>query len=491
MPSNLRLQAQHAIYQQDNQLATFIKDIKLLSLDDQEKRLKSLAPKLLQTIVQHPAYACHPKQIITTDARYIFMRCGRRFGKSEAGGNWMARKIMSGATKLGLCGETYTKVEQIMLPTIVKHFGGILNKGISWDYNGSSHVLTFRDYPELIVYCWSADTQNRGHGIEYLWCDEVGSWNDKIPDKVKNTYVTLNYTVSESLYPQTLTTTTPDSFPLFWEWESEIAAGNADYHLTTGNMMDNPFLSEHYKQGQLKIALADGDRGKQEYFGELIYESADALFKKAWIDDNRLCDPDNHSHDQQKDLRWFLLALRDGKYSAVKRIRILVDPAVTNGKTSDETGIVVLAQAFNNEIYIWHDKTGKYSPHEWAQLVRALFKHYVQHFPDTRIVCETNQGGDLVVSNLNSIDHDLTKHIDTIHASKGKLVRAETAAAKYQRGKVHHIGYFDKLERQMTNYTGDTKMGSPDAMDAMVHGINSLFVAPNFTVRDLSALEGY
>jgi predicted phage terminase large subunit-like protein len=169
----------------------------------------------------------------------------------------------------------------------------------------------------------------------------------------------------------------------------------------------------------------------------------------------------------------------------------MVDPAVTNGKTSDETGIVVLAQAFNGDIYIWHDKTGKYSPHEWAKLVRALFKHYHQHFPDTRIVCETNQGGDLVVSNLNSIDHDLTKHIDTIHASKGKLVRAETAAAKYQRGKVHHIGYFDKLERQMTNYTGDTKMGSPDAMDAMVHGINSLFVAPNFTVRDLSVLEGF
>jgi phage terminase large subunit-like protein len=49
-------------------------------------------------------------------------------------------------------------------------------------------------------------------------------------------------------------------------------------------------------------------------------------------------------------------------------------------------------------------------------------------------------------------------------------------SAMYERGFVHHAGFFPMLEAQMTSYIpGDSK--SPDRMDALVHAISTVLVA--------------
>ena len=42
-----------------------------------------------------------------------------------------------------------------------------------------------------------------------------------------------------------------------------------------------------------------------------------------------------------------------------------------------------------------------------------------------------------------------------VHASRGKVTRAEPGAALYEQGRVHHCGRFDALEDQMCNWVPD------------------------------------
>jgi phage terminase large subunit-like protein len=60
-----------------------------------------------------------------------------------------------------------------------------------------------------------------------------------------------------------------------------------------------------------------------------------------------------------------------------------------------------------------------------------------------------------------------------VHASRGKLIRAEPIAALYEQHRVHHAGTFGALEDQMCDYV---PMGSksPDRMDALVWALTEL-----------------
>jgi hypothetical protein len=60
------------------------------------------------------------------------------------------------------------------------------------------------------------------------------------------------------------------------------------------------------------------------------------------------------------------------------------------------------------------------------------------------VVAEANNGGALVETVLRTIDRTLP--LTLVHASRGKLTRAEPIAALYEQGKVHHVGGFPELE---------------------------------------------
>ena len=97
-----------------------------------------------------------------------------------------------------------------------------------------------------------------------------------------------------------------------------------------------------------------------------------------------------------------------------------------------------------------------------------------------RIVAEVNNGGDMVGATLRMVDPNVA--FTAVHASRGKVVRAEPVAALYQQGRVHHIGTFPQLEDQMTNFTSDIDRVaagySPDRVDALVWAFTQLLVEP-------------
>ena len=121
-----------------------------------------------------------------------------------------------------------------------------------------------------------------------------------------------------------------------------------------------------------------------------------------------------------------------------------------------------------NHFYVLEDLSGRYSPEEWGRMV---VRTYYEWQAD-RIVAEVNNGGDLVERLIRTVDSNVPYR--AVHATRGKLIRAEPIAALYEQQRVHHMGTFPDLENQMCTYTGDRPKPSPDRLDALVWGLSEL-----------------
>jgi len=165
------------------------------------------------------------------------------------------------------------------------------------------------------------------------------------------------------------------------------------------------------------------------------------------------------------------------------RIEVAVDPAVSTNAGSDETGIVVVGRDDNNHGYVLADLSGKWQPHEWGEISVKAYHDWKAN----TIVAEKNQGGNLVKSNLRTVDPSIP--VKLIHASVGKEIRAEGASTAYKQQRIHHCGEFKKLEGQLLDFeTGlnRRRKGSPDRLDALVHGLNSILLGEPKKVRSMA-----
>ena len=191
--------------------------------------------------------------------------------------------------------------------------------------------------------------------------------------------------------------------------------------------------------------------GRQELLGEVLLDVPGALWKLDDIEKARLT------------------RAPDG----LVRIVVGIDPAVSSHEGSDETGVVVAGRDDRGHAYILEDLSGKYPPDAWARTAISAYHGWRAD----RIVAEVNQGGALVESTLRMVDPDVP-YIG-VHASRGKFVRAEPVSSLYEQGRVHHCGYFPKLEDQMLSFTVDVdrgRHGSPDRCDSLVWALSELLV---------------
>jgi len=150
-----------------------------------------------------------------------------------------------------------------------------------------------------------------------------------------------------------------------------------------------------------------------------------------------------------------------------------VDPAVTSGEDSDETGIIAVGRA-DNHGYVLEDRSCRLPAvgpggDGWATRTVELY-HALRA---DLVVAESNQGGDLVKHTIHTIDP--TVPVKLVHASRGKVTRAEPVAAIYEQGRAHHVGALPTLEDQMASMMpGMSK--SPDRVDALVWAFWELFL---------------
>lgn len=157
----------------------------------------------------------------------------------------------------------------------------------------------------------------------------------------------------------------------------------------------------------------------------------------------------------------------------MKRIVVAIDPAISNDVGSDETGIIVAGIDMDNKCYVLDDESGKYRPEEWARRAISLYDTWSAD----RIVAEVNQGGAMVRHTIETQRTGVP--LKEVHASRGKVIRAEPIAGLYEQGKVFHASEFTELENQMCSFTSDFDRKlqgySPDRVDALVWALTELF----------------
>jgi hypothetical protein len=158
---------------------------------------------------------------------------------------------------------------------------------------------------------------------------------------------------------------------------------------------------------------------------------------------------------------WTREILDEGRVSRVPdmaRIVVGVDPSATSG--GDACGIVVVGKGTDGHGYVLDDRTLQGSPSAWAHEAVAA---YHRHKAD-RLVAESNNGGEMVALTIQTVPG--APFVTLVHASRGKITRAEPIAALSEQKRLHMVGSFGPLEDELVTYdgTGD----SPNRMDALV-----------------------
>lgn len=237
------------------------------------------------------------------------------------------------------------------------------------------------------------------------------------------------------------------------EPESKRPVVRNDYQFFVANPVDNKLnLAPDYLES---LRYLPESKRKRFFLGEFSGDAEDALWSRGSIER--------------------LFVLTDTELPSFERIVVSIDPAVSSEPGSDETGIIVAAIDKEGVGYVLEDSSGVMKPDEWAKTAVSLYHYYKA---DT-IVAEKNQGGEMVEATIHSQARGRYVPVKLVHASRGKVTRAEPISALYARRRVRHVREFTELEDQMCSFTTgfDRKTAgySPDRVDALVWAFTELF----------------
>ena len=306
-------------------------------------------------------------------------------------------------------------------------------------WNSQTGEITLWNGSKIIGF--SADTPDRLRGPQYhrVWCDELAAW------RYEEAFDQLLFGLRLGDRPQMVITTTPRPTRMI---KGLVARVDQDVAMTSGSTFENV---DNLAQSALTTFREryEGTRlGRQELYAEVLTDIEGALWTFDMIDQARI--------EANQEL------------PEMAEIVVGVDPAVTANENSDETGIVVACRDSEQNFYVIDDRSGVMSPEAWA---RTAIDCYHEYEAD-RIVCEVNQGGDLVTKLIKDIDSMIP--VRAVRATRGKMLRAEPIAALYEQGRAFHLGAFSQLEDQMTSFDGKSGKKSPDRLDALVWAITEL-----------------
>lgn len=375
---------------------------------------------------------------------------GRGWGKTRTGAEWLVQQVLNnpkapdGApTEWAIMGETFsdTRVMCVEGPSGVLRVlqgRGMVN-GVDFTYNRSAWQILFANGQKVHMFGADNPDAGRGYNLSGVWADEIAKW--------KYSYESWNEGIAPALRigekPRAVITTTPKPIRILRDW---IARTDGSVHVTRGSTFDNASNLSQAALTELQARYHGTRTGRQELYGELLDDVEGSLWHRQMIEQARI------NTDAVPNL---------------VRVVVALDPAVTSGEESDETGIVVAGVGTDQHFYILSDNSMRATPDSWA---RVAVEQYHQWKAD-RIVAEANNGGDMIVQLIRTVDGKVP--VKKVNASRGKRVRAEPISALYEQGRVHHVGSFPTLEDQMVTWTPDAPK-SPDRLDALVWALTEL-----------------
>lgn len=392
-----------------------------------------------------------PHQIPPADPWDIWLLLGGRgAGKTEGGARYVDAHASGPAC---IEGPTPHRIAVVApshddaVNTCVRGETGLLQANRSIRFRPGAQLsadLTWPNGAEAALFgTFNPEDVERFRGPQHclVWGEEFAAWR-----KLDDAWDMIEFGLRLGEHPRMVLTTTPKSRARL----REIMARPGTV-ISRAKTSDNPGLPAE-RRATLYARYGGTTLGRQELDAEIIDTVEGALWKREQII-LRAVPTRSHKTEWVPDL---------------VRIVVAIDPAVTSGEDSDETGIVVDGKGADGNGYTLADLSGRMDPHTWAK--RAV-KAYHDYGAD-RIVAEANNGGDLVSTVIRTIDP--TVPITLVHAARGKRTRAEPVAALYEQGRWFHAEPFPELEDQMCSYTGAPGEDSPDRMDAHVWAATDL-----------------
>tara|TARA_R110000765_G_scaffold245774_2_gene347903 strand:- start:988 stop:2106 length:1119 start_codon:yes stop_codon:yes gene_type:complete len=353
---------------------------------------------------------------------------GRGYGKTRMATEWLRGRVYSGYRRIAIIGRTPADVRDIQ----IEGESGILACSPKDDrplYEPTKRRLTWKNGAVALAFSSHEPDQLRGVQFDTAICDELASWQ-----YARDVWNNLQFGMRLGDDPKVMITTTPRPMGLL----KEIMRSSTTV-LTTGSSYENKDNLAPQFFDQI-IEKYEGTRvGRQEIYAELLDEAEGSLWKRDWIETNR----------------------KEVAPEELRRIIVAIDPAVTAGRDSDDTGIVVAGIDDENEIWVLEDASGRFTPDQWGKIAVSLYKKYRAD----RIVAEVNNGGLMVEQVLRHVDMNIP--YKSVYATKGKRTRAEPISALYEQLKVHHVGRFVELEDELCSWN-PTDSNSPDRLDALV-----------------------
>ncbi|WP_228242692.1 DNA-packaging protein [Porphyrobacter sp. GA68] len=381
------------------------------------------------------------------DWRTWLICAGRGFGKTRAGAEWVravtreqpAARVALVAASIGEARSVMVEGESGVLaispPDHRPHFEPSL-KRLTWP-NGAQAFLYSAAEPEAL----------RGPQHSHAWCDEIAKW-ELAGDRAMRAWDNLLLGLRLGRDMRVLATTTPRAVPLLRRLLAEETAGAAV--VTRGSTRDNADNLPASFLREMARAFGDTALGRQELDGVLLEDLEGALWSRALLERCR------------------------GTVDAPPvRVVVGVDPPAS--AAGDACGIVVCALLADGSGRVLADASvERANPERWARGVADA----AAAWGADRVVAEANQGGAMVASVLRAADIALPVRL--VHASRGKVARAEPVAALYEAGRVTHAGLFPRLEDELCgllaggSYAGPGR--SPDRADALVWALSELML---------------
>jgi phage terminase large subunit-like protein len=310
----------------------------------------------------------------------------------------------------------------------------------------------------------------RGSASATLWIEELGAMANA--DSAWNVGLPANRIGHD---PRVIITSTPKPTPLVKRLHKL-----PNVVVVSGHTLDNRANLAEVTVDFLLDQWAGTRLGAQELSGELLDEVAGAQFDYSWF---KRIEVDGKSAEE----------IQDGIIAFAKtldRVGVVVDPPGSHrGKNNSLAGISV-AGIKGKQVFVLADLSCQATPEQWATVVLDAYDTYGCDF----VGAEANFGGDMVAATLRGTGRQVPFKL--IHASRGKALRAEPVALLYQQGKVFHVGpeaRYTALEGQCCEWVPPGRVEvdeygvqfplaaspySPDRMDALVHLISELALAP-------------
>lgn len=421
-------------------------DLRKLPDEEVASILKQLGPAKAEELKYNWEFWARPDQLEPKgDWSTWLALAGRGWGKTRAGSEWVRHRIKKGDKIVHCVAPTKGDVRRVM----VEGDSGLLNVCWSGDktYRGKSigypvwsptnNTLTWENGAKAVFFSAEDPERLRGPQAFSAWTDELCAWRN-----AQETWDMMMFGLRLGRKPQVFVTTTPKTTKLL-----RTIIDDDKTLISKGSTFDNSANLAGTFLDAVKKTYEGTRLGRQELYAEVLDEASGALWNRQLLSK---CEVEKDDVPQ------------------LSRIIVSIDPAVSSNTDSDMTGLVVAGIDVNGVAYVLEDHTDRYTPQQWA--AKAI-KLYHEHMAD-RIVAEKNQGGDMVRHTLHTEDDSVP--VKLVHASRGKMARAEPVSALYEQGKVKHVKGLNDLEDQMVQWEPLGSTGSPDRLDAMVWAITDL-----------------